>query len=71
LAALQKTVKMGSKRAFVAGSTNVYRWHKQEVHRLILAGQVSEVLRTFEPFPMRVIWMKLDNGAVIVIGGEN
>jgi hypothetical protein len=46
-------------------------WHKQEVHRLVLAGQVSEVLRTFEPFPMRAIWMKLDSSAVVVNGGAN
>ncbi len=41
-------VTMGSKRAFVAGSTNVHRWHNPDLRRARLVGLPTGALPTFE-----------------------
>jgi hypothetical protein len=42
----------GSKRAFVAGSTNVHRWHIADARRLPDLGLLTGALPTFVPRTM-------------------
>ena len=45
---LRSPTATGSKRAFVAGSTNVHRWHTVAVHRPPRLGRPTAALPTVE-----------------------